>query len=150
MVLTRLLQGRYFSIGNPVQLLDRWFHSYCHHRAIILNGKKLRVQWNGRAERALCNRREPLVIEMQLYFSCVVKKRVLFHDPADFETTGVNDNIQIAFRPIQAAACDPEEFARNYPVGRVLNAPAATRMIPSKISIDFRKGRWQGEFGFEA
>ncbi len=150
MVLTRLLQGRYFSIGNPVQLLDRWFHSYCHHRAIILNGKKLRVQWNGRAERALFNRREPLVIEMQLYFSCVVKKRVLFHDQADFETAGVNDNIQIAFRPIQAAACDPEEFARNYPVGRVLNAPAATRMIPSKISIDFRKGRWQGEFGFEA
>ena len=150
MVLTRLLQGSYFSIGNPVQLLDRWFHSYCHHRAIILNGKKLRVQWNGRAERALCNRREPLVIEMQLYFSCVVKKRVLFHDQADFETTGVNDNIQIAFRPIQAAACDPEEFARNYPVGRVLNAPAATRMIPSKINIDFRKGRWQGEFGFEA
>ncbi len=150
MVLTHLLQGRYFSIGNPVQLLDRWFHSYCHHRAIILNGKKLRVQWNGRAERALCNRREPLVIEMQLYFSCVVKKRVLFHDQTDFETTEVNDYIQIAFRPIQAAACDPEEFARNYPVGRVLNAPAATRMIPSKISIDFRKGRWQGEFGFEA
>ncbi len=77
-------------------------------------------------------------------------KRVLFHDQTDFETTGVNDNIQIAFRPIQAAACDPEEFARNYPVGRVLNAPAATRMIPSKIRIDFRKGRWQGEFGFEA
>ncbi len=127
-----------------MQLLDRWFHSYCHHRAIILNGKKLRVQWNRRAERALCNRREPLVIEMQLYFSRVVKKRVLFHDQADFETAGVNDNIQIAFRPIQAAACDPEEFARNYPVGRVLNAPAATRMIPSKISIDFRKGRWQG------
>ena len=150
MVLTHLFQGSYFSIGNPVQLLDRWFHSYRHHRAIILNGKKLRVQWTGRAERALCNRRQPLVIEMQLYFSCVVKKRVLFHDQTDFETTEVNDNIQIAFRPIQAAACDPEEFARNYPVGRVLNAPAAIRMIPSKISIDFRKGRWQGEFGFGA
>ncbi len=150
MVVTHLLQGNYFSIGNPMQLLDRWFHSYRHHRAIILNGKKLRVQWTGRAERALCNRREPLVIEMQLYFSCVVKKRVLFHDQTYFETTGASDNIQLAFRPIQAAACDPEEFARNYPVGRVLNAPAATRMIPSKISIDFRKGRWQGEFGFEA
>jgi len=108
------------------------------------------VQWTGCAERALCSRRVPLVIEMQLNFSCVVKKRVLFHDRTDFETTGINDNIQIAFRPIQAAACDPEEFARNYPVGRVLNAPAATRMIPSKISIDFRKRRWQGEFGFEA
>jgi len=150
MISTHLLPGSYFSIGNPVQLLDRWFHSYRYHRAIILNGKNMHVQWTGRAERALCNRREPLVIEMQLYFSCVVKKRVLFHDQTDFETTGVNDNIQIAFRPIQAAACDPEEFARNYPVGRVLNAPAATRMIPSKISIDFHKGRWQGKFGFDA
>jgi len=104
----------------------------------------MHVQWTGRAGRALCNRRELLVIEMQPYFSCVVKKRVLFHDQTDFETTGVNDNIQIAFRSIQAAASDPEEFARNYPVGRVLNATAATRMIPSKISIDFRKGADRG------
>jgi len=150
MVFTHLLQGSYFSIGNPVQLLDRWFHSYRHHRAIILNGKSLRVQWTGRAERALCNRREPLVIEMQLYFSCVVKKLVLFHDQADLETISVNDKMRIAFRAIQSAVCEPEEFARNYPVGPVLNAPATTRMIPSKISIDFHKGRWQGEFGFEA
>ena len=87
---------------------------------------------------------------MQLYFSYVVKKLVLFHDQTDIEMTGVNDKMRIAFRAIQSAVCDPEEFARNYPVGRVLNAPAAARMIPSKISIDFRKGRWQGEFGFEA
>ncbi len=97
MVVTHLLQGNYFSIGNPMQLLDRWFHSYRHHRAIILNGKKLRMQWTGRAERAVCNRRQPLVIEMQLYFSCVVNKFVLFHHQAVLETIAVNDKMQIAF-----------------------------------------------------
>lgn len=149
MALAQYLHGSYFSIQNPVQLIDRWVHAYCHHRNVELNGKRLRVEWTGRAERALSGRRDPVIVEMQLYFSCVVKKLVLFHEQADLETIAVNKKMRIAFRTIQSAVCDPEEFARNYPVGRVLNSPAAAKMIPSKISIDFRKGHWQGEFGYK-
>jgi hypothetical protein len=87
---------------------------------------------------------------MQLYFSCVVKKRVVFHDQADFETLAVNDRLQIAFRSIKSAKCDPLEFARNYPAGGVLDSPAAAKMIPSWLGLDFRQGQWQAEFGYKA
>jgi len=150
MALEQYLQGSFFSVENPLRLLDRWRHSYCHHRSVILGGKKLRVEWTGRANRVLQVRSEPLIIEMQLYFSCVLKKRVLFHATSELETTDVGSSMKIAFRPIQAAACDPEEFANNYPVGRVLETPAATKMMPSKLRIDFRKGQWEGEIGYKA
>jgi hypothetical protein len=75
MALAQYLQGSYFSIQNSVHLIDRWLHAYCHHRNVTLNGKKLRVDWTERAERALSVRYHPVIAEMQLYFSCVVKKR---------------------------------------------------------------------------
>ena len=150
MAFEQILRGSYFSIESPLRLLDRWLHSYRHHHSVVLGNKNLRVEWTDRANRTLQTRPEPLIIEMQLYFSCVVKKRVLFHESSGLDVTDVNDSMKIAFRPIQAAACDPEEFARNYPIGRVLDSPAATKMIPSRLSIDFRQGQWQGEFGYQS
>jgi hypothetical protein len=146
--LAQYLHGSYFSIENPMRLLDRWLHSYCHQCRCRLGKKELLVKWSARAGEALSNRSEPLIVEMQLYFSCMVKKRVVFHDAANLETLTVNDRLQIAFRSIQAAKCDPQEFARNYPVGQVLSSPAAAKMAPAWVAIDFRQGRWQGEFGY--
>jgi hypothetical protein len=148
MALEHYLQGSYFSIESPVRLLDRWLHSYCHHRSIVLGSKNLRVEWTDRADCALKARTEPLTIEMQLYFSCVLKKRVLFYDSSEMETTDVDNSMRVTFRSIQSKACDPEDFARDYPTGRVLDSPAALKMIPSRLRIDFLAGQWQGEFSY--
>jgi hypothetical protein len=148
MALEQYLKGSYFSIESPVRLVDRWLHSYSHHHGIVLGGKNLHVEWTDRADRALQTRSEPLMIEMQLYFSCVLKKRVLFHENYEMDTVDVGSAMKIAFRPIRAAKCDPDEFARNYPPGRVLDSPAALKMKPSKLSIDFRQRQWEGEFTF--
>lgn len=149
MPLEQYLQGSYFSIENPIRLFDRWVNSYRHQCRVQLSGRELLVKWSARADRAFSNKPEPLIVEMQLYFSCVVKKRVLFHDQTEFETQVVNDHLKIAFRPIEAANCGPEEFARNYPIGRVLETTAAVKMVPSWVGIDFRNGQWEGEFGYE-
>lgn len=146
MALEQYLRGSYFSVGNPLRLLDRWLNSYHHYHVVVLGNKNLRVEWTDRANHALQIRSSPLIIEMQLYFSCVVKKRVLFHETSELEVTDVNSSMKIAFRPIQSAVCDPEEFAENYPLGRVLDSPAATKMIPSRLRIDFQQGQWEGEF----
>jgi len=150
MALARFLHGSYFAIENPIRLLDRWLNSYCHECRVRLGEKELLVKWSARAERALSYKSESLIVEMQLYFSCVVKKRVIFHDQVNFETLAVNDRIQIAFRSIKSAKCDPQEFARNYPAGGVLESPAAAKMIPSWLGLDFRQGQWQAEFGYKA
>lgn len=140
------LQNSYFAIKNPLEILDRWFHPFKHNARIQLRGKNLDIRWTRRAEDAFRLRNTPLTAEMQLYFSCVVKKRVLFHEQSSLEKTSVNNKLDISFRPVQSMACSPEEFARNYPVKGELNSDAAYKMRPSLLSLDFINGQWHGEF----
>jgi hypothetical protein len=142
------LQASYFSIANPLRILDRWRHGFRHRKIVLLQGRALELRWSERAERELQRLRQPLVVELQLYFSCVVKKRVLFHRQADFATTRVDERLEIAFRPIASAVCDPDEFARDYPAGRELSQGPAARMVPAVAQIDYRAGQWEGRFRY--
>ena len=108
----------------------------------------LELRWNARAERELRLRKRALIVELQLYFACVVKKRVLFHERAGFATTAVDDRLEVAFHAIASAACDPNEFAQHYPAGRDLSTGPAARMVPPIVEIDYRAGRWQGQFRY--
>jgi hypothetical protein len=138
----------FFSIANPLRGLDRLLNGYHHRKTVQLNRRRLELRWSDRAERELQRRGQTLVVELQLYFSCVVNKRVLFHDSADFATTQVDDRLEIAFRPISSAVCDPREFAAHHPPGRDLSSGPAARMLPAFAEIDFRGGRWHGQFGY--
>lgn len=144
------LSNSYFAIPNLLLPLERWANRYCYHQFVMLEGRRIEVSWTKRAEKALMQRQQPLLVEMQLYFSCVVKKRVLFHDHADFETITVNDCMRLAYRPLQSAACDPETFARDYPAQKQLASKAAMKMLPSRLDIDFRRGQWLGELNYGA
>jgi hypothetical protein len=140
------LNNSYFVIPNLLLLFDRWLNTYSHQRFVTLNDKIIEVNWTKRAEEALNLRSQPLTVEMQLYFSCVVKKRVVFHEQVDFESlAAVKDKLWLCYRAIQSAACDPETFARDYPEQRQLASRAAQNMQPSILNIDFRNGQWQGE-----
>ena len=141
-------QASFFAIESPWRLLDRWINRYRYSQVAHLEGREVEVRWTARAERSLQASPQPLVVELQLYFSCVVKKRVVFYRQADFATTRINDRLEIAFRPIASRACDPREFALHYPAGKDLSAGPAARMIPRSVEIDFRAGRWEGQFGY--
>jgi len=142
------LQSSYFAIESPWRLLDRWLNRYRYRCTARIEGREIDVRWTRRAERVLQASPQPLIVELQLYFSCVIKKRVVFHPQADFVTTRVTDRLEIAFRPIASRACDPREFALHYPAGKDLSAGPAARMIPRRVEIDFRNGRWQGQFEY--
>ena len=140
------LQDSYFRIGNPLSMLDRLLHPFVFKRSVDLMKKPLSVRWTRRAERKMQQRNVPLFVEMQLYFSCVVKKRVLFHELLDQETASVNKLLNVCFHAVQSTSCDPEEFAKNFPVKRQFQSAAASRMCASRLSIDYRDGQWCGEF----
>ena len=142
------LQGSNFAVANPLDLLDRWFHGYRYRQNLHLDGRPLELCFTGRALRALERRSGPLVIELQLYFSCVIKKRVLFHERVDFATTRVDDQIEIAFRAVASSICNPVEFARSQPAGRDLTSGPAAAMVPSMVEIDYRADAWQGRFEY--
>lgn len=139
----------YFSFTaayNPLPLFERWLNPPRHSASVVMRGHSVTVEWSQRAEQQLQQRTTPLNVEMQLYFSCVVKKRVLFHESTGFETTRVNDRIEVCFRPVESNSCDPVEFASNFPIKSPFESKAANRMYPKRVTIDFKHGEWLGEF----
>ena len=108
------LESGYFSIPRPLQLLDRWLNRCRYRQSLRIDGREIEVRWSERAQRQLTRRDTPLLVELQLYFSCVVKKRILFHDRAELESHPVNRSIHLAYRAIASAVCDPREFAVSY------------------------------------
>ncbi len=140
------LTAGYFAIDNPLRLLDRWIHKFQHHQTARINQRDVDVRWTRRAEAVLQSSRQPLIVELQLYFSCVVKKRVLFHQRVEFDTVVVSHKLKLAFRPIASAVCDPQEFALHHPVGKDLSQGVAARMIPRIVELDYRQGEWDGQF----
>jgi hypothetical protein len=140
------LQASYFSIENPLRLVDRWLNRYSYRKTVQINQRSLELRWTERAERELGMREQALIVELQLYFSCVVKKRVLFHQRVDFATNRVDNRLEMAFHAIASAVCDPNEFAQKHPEGRDLSSGPAARMVPAIVEIDYRAGRWQGQF----
>ncbi len=138
----------YFALGelHPLRVLERLLHPYSPLAEVQLRERPLHISATRRATRALLRRKQPLQVEMQLYFSCVVKKRVLFHEDGENGGVPVNDKLGVDFRAVEALACDPVAFAANYPERRQLTSAAAEKMHPSHLYLDYRKGVWYGSF----
>jgi len=133
-------------VFNFFQYFDRWLNPYCHSESVMLDEHAIQIHWTKRAEQTLIEREQSLTVEMQLYFSCVVMKRVLFHDKPEFDTLEVKQNLNIAFHPVQAASCDPVEFAALHPAKRILNSDGAQKMHPKRLQLDFIRNNWVASF----
>lgn len=142
------LQAGYFSIKSPLQIFDRWLNPYHLRDSIDIRGKQMAVFYSKRAETALQKRDTALIAELQLYFTCVVQKRVVFHDATELETIKTKNNLEIAYHTVQSNACDPVEFAEKHPVKKELNSRGAQSMRPSTFKIDFKNNQWIGDFSF--
>jgi len=143
------IHGSYFSFTaaySPFPLLDRWLHPYKNAKVVMIGKFPITIEWTQRAEQQMSLQKTPLIAEMQIYFSCVVKKRVLFHDSSELETTTVDDKLAVCFRAVESNSCDPVEFASNFPVKNSFTSTAALKMHPKTLSIDFKHNDWVGEF----
>lgn len=138
----------YFALGDlhPIRALEHMLHPFHPMAELQLRGHPLRIFATHRAVRALAKRISPLQVEMQLYFSCVVKKRVLFHEEGEHAGESVSDKLSVDFRAVEALACDPVAFAANHPERRQLTSAAARKMHPSQLCLDYRKDMWYGDF----
>lgn len=115
---------------------------------VILHGKAVALTLTSRARRALADLSEPLVVEMELYFSCLIRKAVRFcaHSP-DREATQAGDKLYVRFRPVGSRACglklsEGKPRLDDFPVA---NPRAYT---PDWVRVDFKRGEWLGEFGY--
>jgi hypothetical protein len=113
---------------------------------ITLAGKTLRVRLSRAAARALARREAPLVVEMELYFSCLIRKAVRFRETTrNGAAVRVTERLLVEFRPVTSAQCGligDEPALRDFPVAD----PRA--YVPRWLDIDFRRGQWRGQFGY--
>jgi hypothetical protein len=109
-------------------------------------GKEVLVEWSASAEKKLQVLAEPLLVEMELYFSCLIRKAVRFGRNAqagDFALAA--PRLKVGFRPVMAKSCrisdaEGEPPLEDFPIVK----PEA--FVPKRLAIDYSGGEWKGEF----
>jgi len=116
---------------------------------IALGGRQLELRLTRAARKALAGVSGPLTIELELYFSCLIRKRVRFLDAPHEDSAAcaaLGPKVQICFRPVMTKACfggyPPEPELESFP------ARNPTAFIPKWLALDWRGGAWSGEFGY--
>ena len=117
-----------------------------HHISQQINNKSFDVFWSDSAELELQKRHQPLIVEMELKFACMVRMLVNFYDEiTDAEPIPVTDKLQVFYRPIIGQTCDISEAKSGIVMGELKTGPMANR-FPKKLEIDFAKGKWVGKY----
>lgn len=113
---------------------------------IRLHDKSLEVRLTAAAQKALVLRDRPLVAEMELLFSCLLRKRVYFGDDLA-QSTPVDDRLAVRFRPIMTRHCTVAGSGESPPSD---DFPLANPRpyVPNWLTIDYRHGKWVGDFGY--
>lgn len=112
------------------------------------SGKGLQMECDS-AQVLQLSSEKPLYVVLELYFSCLIRKRVLCSGEAfpGLEYIEAGDNIFVAFRPVMTRACRLEDSdgppeLTDFPIKR----PNA--YLPRWVRLWFASGQWQGEFGY--
>lgn len=115
-------------------------------RSIEILGRKVWVEITPAAQAALADRNTPLHAEMELYFSCLIRKRVRFDVPQRGPVALVGQELSIGFRPVMARGCAIADYTPEALEDLPITEPA--RFVPHWLRIDCRDGAWRGEFGY--
>ncbi len=119
-------------------------------KSIRLGNRELALRVSRRAQAELARMHEALSIEMELYFSCLLRKRVNFlgaERAGTVATAPLSENVQICFRPVMTRSCAIDETA-GAPELEAFPIQRADAFLPRWLNLDHRAGKWFGEFGY--
>ena len=115
--------------------------------SIELHGKPCKIRLTKAAERALVDLSSPMLIEMEITLACMVKKQVHFREnQKTSDAVAVTDRLWVCVTSGEHCSAPPSGKER---AGRAL--PPITNwaaLIPKWLNIDYRSGRWSGDFGY--
>jgi hypothetical protein len=111
--------------------------------------RPIELELSKAAEKHLENVDAQLCIEMELYFSCLLRKRVVVREriDSDFSVT-VSDKLKIGFRPVMTKTCSISSCDGEAPPLSDFPIAKPECYVPHWLKIDYKKGQWQGEFGY--
>jgi len=115
-----------------------------------MNGRELSLELSSAARTALAARTYPLYVQMELYFSCLLRLKVRFSETASgdgVEWIAAGEHLFVSFRPVMTAHCSndyegDEPPLTDFPIAR--EAP----FTPRWLHLDYRNGQWLGNFGY--
>ncbi|MBI5041695.1 MAG: hypothetical protein HZB57_11015 [Gammaproteobacteria bacterium] len=123
------------------------------HLEARLYGRVLHIHFSPAAIAAAATLQTPLTIELELYFSCFVRKAVRFHaappstDSLPDSHTRILDHVHVHFHPVTTQHCS----MANSPDAPPMETMPVTRpqaFLPRWVEIDFHRGAWIGEYGY--
>jgi hypothetical protein len=122
--------------------------SLMHH--IEIEGRPVRITLTDAARTALDQRSAPLIAEMELYFSCLIRKQVRFREQAQGTAdVVVDDHLSVRFRPVMTRTCG-NDYEGDEPPLTEFPIANSRPYVPHWLQLDFKHGHWQGEFGYDA
>ncbi|HUW97518.1 MAG TPA: hypothetical protein VMV40_01575 [Acidiferrobacter sp.] len=120
---------------------------------IEVTHKAFSVELTSAASRALDARSEPLVVEMELFFSCLVRKRLRWGKQVPTEVgtlSGVpHAKLQVWFHPVMAQHCDLPDND-DLSALPLMDFPLARKeaFTPRWLHLDYHGGEFRGDFGW--
>lgn len=92
---------------------------------------------------------KPLCLEMELYFSCMIRKQVSMYDEITSPfSVEVSDKLKIGFRPVMTKSCSVSSCEGSSPPVTDFPIKKPECYIPHWLKLDFKKGKFMGEFGY--
>jgi len=113
--------------------------------------KSVTVHLSRNAETALNALTSPLTVELEIYFSCLIRLRVVFpdHPQADYiPLKSEHDNLNLYFHPIMTKHCEVSELHGRDPDTETFPIKKPEKFIPKWLKLDFKNNQWIGEFGY--
>lgn len=112
------------------------------------------VELTPAARKALEQRTAPLYVEMELYFSCLIRKRVLFHEsPPEHLAYAEGDtpNLKVGFSWMMTQSCNLSDVEGDEPPLTAFPGAPDKKLAawPKRLKLDFKKGTWVGEYSLE-
>ena len=138
------------SIGDDIP--DSRISRQSYSDRVDILGKPVQFDISESALRALPRNRYPILVELELYFSCLIRKQVRFREIVQLEDaakqyTQVVPGLYSCFRAVTTQHCSIADVGESPPVQNMpVKKPA--RFVPDWAKIDYRSGQWLGEYGF--
>ena len=116
-------------------------------------GKQIKVEISHKAEKQLSKRQTPLFVEMELYFSCLLRKEIRIRETAREKlgeefSVEFSDSLHLSFRPVMTKSCSISSCDGDKPPLSDFPIKKPQSYIPKWLKLDFKKGEWCGDFGY--
>lgn len=133
-------------------------------KILTFHSKDIDIQLSTAAEKQSKKLPSTLLIEIQIYFSCLLGKRLAFYSngniantyPLDKDTFSeilvdsqvLTENIKLRFNTVMTKSCSVSNHAGPPPVTdfKIANQKP---YVPSWLSIDYKNGIWSGKYGWD-